>query len=171
MKILALDPGLAITGFAILEKKSNKIDLKEYGTITTFSGEKLENRIFKIYNSITTLLKQNIYHSVALEKIFFTKNVKTAAEVLQAKGAMIAAIGQAEIRQKEIQQEKINISHYSPTQIKKSIFGNGKATKLQVQFMVEKLLDFEKDSLRQDDAIDAIAIGICHLTMIRNYQN
>lgn len=158
MRILALDPGIAITGFAVLEKKASKIYLKEYGTITTAPSEKLEHRIFKIFDSIGILLNQGTINHAALEKIFFTKNIKTAAEVLQAKGAMIAAIGQ----------KKISVSHYSPTQIKKSICGNGKATKPEVQFMVEKLLGFDKDSLHQDDAVDAIAIGICHLS-ITNY--
>lgn len=161
MQILALDPGIAITGFSILEKSNSKITLKEYGTIKTFPYQSLEDRIFRVFDSIQNLLKEGVFHSVALEKIFFTKNIKTAAEVLQAKGAMVAAIGK----------KKLSIANYSPTQIKKTICGNGKADKKQVQFMVEKLLGFEQDSLHQDDAIDAIAIGICHLTVLGKQVN
>lgn len=161
MQILAFDPGIAITGFSILEKSNSKITLKEYGTIKTFPHQSLEDRIFRVFDSIENLLKERIFHSVALEKIFFTKNIKTAAEVLQAKGAMVAAIGK----------KKLSIANYSPTQIKKTICGNGKADKKQVQFMVEKLLGFEQGSLHQDDAIDAIAIGICHLTVLGKQVN
>ncbi len=151
MRILGIDPGLATVGYGVIEY-NGKIELLDYGTITTAAGIPLPERLDMLYSSMTTLVNAWSPESVAFEKLFFAKNVKTGIDVAQARGVLVAAaykfVGG-------------RIFEYTPLQVKQAVVGFGRAEKLQVQEMVKRLLNL-KVIPKPDDAADACAIAITH---------
>ena len=149
MIILGIDPGTAKIGFGAIKKKKN-LELIEYGCITTSkdlsTAERLE-KLFKELSSLITRLKPDI---VAVEEIFFFKNLKTAITVSQARGVILLSA----------QKKKAQIEEYTPLQVKQAVACYGRADKAQVQKMVKTLLNLEEIP-RPDDAADALAIAIC----------
>lgn len=151
MIILGIDPGTAITGYGVIEMKGNKFQHLAYGAIKTDSDKKLEYRLEKIYHQAEELI--NIYKpaQMAIEELFFNKNVKTALSVGHARGViMLAAI-----------QNGLEIAHYTPLQVKQSVVGYGRAEKEQVQYMVKNILNLPQIP-KPDDVADALAVAICH---------
>jgi len=149
MIILGIDPGTAIIGFGAIKKKKN-LELIEYGCIKTSkdlsTAERLE-KLNKELNSLILRLKPDI---VAVEDIFFFKNLKTAIKVSQARGVILLSA----------QKKKINIEEYTPLQVKQAVACYGRADKAQIQKMVKTLLNL-KEIPKPDDAADALAIAIC----------
>jgi crossover junction endodeoxyribonuclease RuvC len=154
MIILGIDPGLATTGYGVIESQGSKIKLIDFGIITTPSDKSLPERLEMIASTFKTLLSKHTVDEVAIEELFFNTNAKTAMAVAQARGIYLL-ISQA---------SRIPIASYSPPQIKSGISGYGQASKSQVQFMVKKLLNLETTP-KPDDAADALAIAICHNNM------
>lgn len=154
--VVGIDPGLAITGYGIISVDSSKATpvVLEYGTVRTLAGNTLGERLDLLYSGISDLLTK--YQPVVggCEKIFFSKNVKTAIDVSQARGVIILAL----------QQHIAKVFELTPTQIKQTITGYGSATKSQVQYMVQQHLKL-KDLPTQDDAADALAIAIAVSTL------
>lgn len=151
MKILGVDPGTAITGFACLEYSDGVFKLHEYGCIRTKSTVELPKRIWEIYLGITRLLDSYQPDIVAIERQFFNRNVTNALHVGHASGVILLAAAE----------RSLPVKMYTPLQVKQSIAGYGKATKKQVQYMVKNLLNLKK-APAPDDAADAIAVAICH---------
>lgn len=148
---MGIDPGTAITGYGLLEvEDSFSPRLIDCGCIRTSKREKVPERLATIYWTISKIISKYDPQEVAIEEIFFSKNVKTALSVGQARGVIIlAAYG-----------EEREIFEYTPLQIKQVITGYGRAKKEQVKYMVEKFLHLDQ-SYSPDDITDAIAVALC----------
>lgn len=152
MLVLGIDPGTAITGYGLVKGEGDDLTLVAYGAITTSSDWPLPERLQHIYRELTALVEDRQPTAVAVEELFFSKNVRTALSVGQARGVALLAAANA----------GLPIHEYTPLQVKQAIAGYGQATKDQVQQMVRMLLGL--DSVPQpDDAADAIAVAICHI--------
>jgi crossover junction endodeoxyribonuclease RuvC len=152
MLVLGIDPGTAITGYGLVKGEDDDLTLVAYGAITTSSDQPLPERLQRIYEELTALIEERQPAAVAVEELFFSKNVRTALSVGQARGVVLLAAANA----------GLPIHEYTPLQVKQAITGYGRATKDQVQQMVRMLLAL--DSVPQpDDAADAIAVAICHI--------
>lgn len=156
MIILGIDPGTATTGYGIVEKRNKRIRCIDYGCIETspiLSDSKRLNIISKELKKIIKLFQPNV---MAIENVFFFKNLKTAFPVSQAKGVIMLTA----------EQKKISVYEYTPLQIKMAVTGYGKAQKKQVQNMTQVLFNL-KEKPKPDDAADALAVAFCHATVSR----
>ena len=152
MLVLGIDPGTAITGYGLVKGEGDDLTLVAYGAITTSSDWPLPERLQRIYRELTAVIEDQQPTAVAVEELFFSKNVRTALSVGQARGVALLAAANA----------GLPIHEYTPLQVKQAIAGYGRATKDQVQRMVKMLLAL--DCVPQpDDAADAIAVAICHI--------
>ena len=151
MRILGIDPGIAIVGYGIIEYKNNKFKVIDYGAIFTPASISTTKRLEKIYKGIDILIKNYNIDEVGIEELFFNKNVKTAITVAQARGVILLACSHNDKP----------IYEYTPLQVKQGVVGYGRAKKLQVQQMVEIILNL-KEIPKPDDVADALAIAICH---------
>jgi crossover junction endodeoxyribonuclease RuvC len=152
MLVLGIDPGTAITGYGLVKGEGDDLTLVAYGAITTSSDWPLPERLQRVYQELTALIEDQQPTAAAVEELFFSKNVRTALSVGQARGVALLAAANA----------GLPIHEYTPLQVKQAIAGYGRATKDQVQQMVKMLLAL--DSVPQpDDAADAIAVAICHI--------
>ncbi len=153
MLVIGIDPGTAITGFGIIrEDDDGNLIAVDYGVITTSSKLPMPDRLSIIYDELNAVIKKHSPQTSAVEKIFFSKNVKTAISVGQARGVVLLSLAQA----------GVDISNYTPNEIKQAVTGYGGADKRQIQEMVKILLDLEEIP-KPDDAADALAVAICHL--------
>ena len=152
MLVLGIDPGTAITGYGLVKGEDDDLTLVAYGAITTSSDWPLPERLQRIYRELKAVIEDQQPTAVAVEELFFSKNVRTALSVGQARGVALLAAANA----------GLHVHEYTPLQVKQAITGYGRATKDQVQQMVRMLLAL--DSVPQpDDAADAIAVAICHI--------
>jgi crossover junction endodeoxyribonuclease RuvC len=147
---MGIDPGYAIVGFGIVDYKNNKFDLLSYGAITTEAKTDFSDRLIRIYEGVDSLIKKYRPDAIAIERLYFTTNQKTAIDVAQARGVILLAA----------RQNLINVSEYTPLQVKGAVVGYGKAEKKQVMEMTRVMLGL-KDYPKPDDAADALAIAIC----------
>lgn len=153
MLVLGIDPGIAITGYGLIQT-GDRSDYQciDYGVIRTESGVPDPDRLAILFKELKDLLRQYQVDSSAVEKLFFQKNVRTAFSVGQARGVTLLALAQS----------KLPISEYTPNEIKQTVCGYGNAGKAQVQRMVQALLHLA-DLPKPDDAADALAVAICHI--------
>lgn len=151
LRILGIDPGLATIGYALVDKETNHFDVLEYGIIKTSADKDDIERLKIIHHNIEELIKEFRPEEMAVEELFFNKNVKTAIAVGQARGVILLAGAQAGIK----------VAEYTPLQIKQAVVGYGRADKRQVQQMVKSLLNLA-ELPKPDDAADALAVSICH---------
>lgn len=151
MKILGVDPGTAITGYACLEHSPLGFKLITYGCIRTDSSLSIDKRIARIFEEFSGILDALNPDVVAVERQFFNRNVTNAILVGHASGVIMLAAAQ----------RNIPVKMYTPLQVKQAIAGYGKAEKKQIQYMVKSLLKLKRNP-RPDDAADAIAVAICH---------
>lgn len=151
MHILGLDPGLATTGYGIIDAQLGASKMITCGAIRTKADVPLAERLVVIYDQITFLL--NTYHpeEAAVEQLFFNKNATSALTVGQARGVSLLCLSQ----------HQLTVHEYTPLQVKLSLTGNGRADKSQVGFMVKALLNL-REVPRPDDVADALAVAICH---------
>ncbi|MBN1331597.1 crossover junction endodeoxyribonuclease RuvC [Candidatus Dojkabacteria bacterium] len=159
MRVLGIDPGTAITGWAILENDlgmKNNIKCIDYGVITTPAGLEMPLRLKDLYHELIEIIDKYKPESAAIEELFFFKNQKTVIKVGQARGVVIVALANAGLQ----------IFDYTPLQVKQAVTGYGRAEKKQIQEMV-RLITNLKEIPKPDDAADAIAVGICHLNSVR----
>lgn len=151
MRILGIDPGIAIVGFGFIDKQGSKCVPVQYGCIQTHKDTPEPERLLHVYEDICMLIDKYKPDAVALEKLFFNRNVTTAMSVSQARGVLVlAAI-----------QRGLPIGEYTPMQVKQAIVGYGKAEKKQVQEMTRIFLKLQAVP-KPDDVADALAIAICH---------
>ena len=151
MIILGIDPGTATTGFGIIRVVGNSIKPVDYGIISTPTGVPMEQRLVMIYEQINQIIQTWKPEQVAIEELFFNKNITTGITVGQARGVLLLACAQ----------NGLEVHEYTPLQVKQALVGNGRAEKKQVQFMVKTFLGL-RDVPKPDDAADALAIAICH---------
>jgi crossover junction endodeoxyribonuclease RuvC len=152
MRILGIDPGVAITGYSIIEEENNQYTCLDSGCIRTKSNVDSALRLEIIYEAVTDLINQYAPAALSIEKIFFSKNVRTAFQVGEARGVVILAATR----------KNLQIHQYTPLQIKQAVAGYGKAEKIQVQNMVKILLQLANIPSVDDEA-DAMAVALCHL--------
>lgn len=159
MIILGIDPGTAIIGFGIIEKeaKNQKLKLIEYGCIKTSSSLSTAERLKILNEELILLIKKHKPDIVAVEDLFFFKNLKTAIKVSQARGVILLTACNADVP----------VEEYTPLQIKQAVACYGRAEKSQVQKMVKTLLNL-KEIPRPDDAADALAVAICCAHSLRS---
>ncbi len=151
MKILGIDPGLAIVGFGLIEINGNHHKALDYGKITTDSKTPFPKRIQQIYTDMMTILDAYQPDIVAVEELFFSKNVTTGIQVGHARGVILLAAQQAGCK----------LYEYTPMQVKQAVTGYGSADKKQVQQMVKILLNLDEVP-KPDDVADALAVAITH---------
>lgn len=151
MRIIGIDPGYAIVGFGIIEYDNGKFKTVDYGAITTPAGIDFNRRLEIIYADMCRILDAYKPESLAIEKLYFQNNQKTAIDVAEARGViLLSAI-----------QRNILIREYTPLEVKKSITGYGQAVKKQVQEMTKRVLHLPAIP-KPDDTADALAIAVCH---------
>lgn len=154
---LGIDPGTATTGFGLVRSLSDgSLEMVEYGTILTPAGEPAHQRLAMLYHRLKEILLLRRPDSVAVEKLFFQRNISTAIAVGQARGVILLAIAEA----------GLDVFEYTPNEVKQAVAGYGSAQKLQVQEMVRTLLVLPEIP-KPDDAADALAIAITHLNTKR----
>ena len=150
MRILGIDPGTARLGYAIVEVDGNPIAL-DYGIVETTSTADMAHRLLDVHDSLQQLISEFRPQVMAVEQLFFARNVTTAMTVGQARGVAMLAAAQAQIA----------VVEYTPAEVKQAVAGYGKADKHQIQQMVQVLLNLEHPPT-PDDAADALAIALCH---------
>ncbi|MXZ22232.1 MAG: crossover junction endodeoxyribonuclease RuvC [Caldilineaceae bacterium SB0665_bin_25] len=151
--VLGIDPGTASTGYGVvLETVTGDYELLTCGVIHTSPGQPMHLRLRKIFLDIQELIRKFQPHEVAVEELFFGRNVTTAITVGQARGAALLAAALADLP----------LIEYTPATIKQALTGYGNADKYQMQAMVRHLLDLE-ETPHPDDAADGVAIALCHL--------
>ena len=151
MVILGIDPGVATIGFGIIRAERGKNTLIQYGVITTPPGIPLSERLLQISNDMEQLLETFKPDEMAVEELFFTKNITTGISVAHGRGVILLAA----------EKMGVPVFEYTPMQVKQSVVGYGKAEKKQVMLMTQRLLNM-KEIPRPDDAADALALAICH---------
>lgn len=147
---LGIDPGLADTGFGIVEKKDGKLSMVDYGSIRTPADMANEQRLAIIQETLQKIIATYSPTLIGVEKLFFCKNITTAIAVGQARGVVLLTAYQA----------GLTLVEFTPLQIKSAVTGYGQATKQQMQQMVKTILKL-KQTPQPDDAADALGIAIC----------
>jgi len=156
VRVLGIDPGLAITGYAIVDEDGSDLQLITTGVIRTPAKTPAPERLRIIHQELSTLISEHQPEASGVEELFFSRNVKTAMSVGQARGVILLTLANA----------GLPIAEYTPMQVKEAITGYGNADKRQVQEMVRMLLNLS-DVPRPDDAADAVAVAICYLHRAR----
>ena len=149
MRIIGIDPGYAIVGYAILDFLNNKRILVDCGVIDTPSGVDFSNRLMKIYDKLNEILEKFQPDCASVENLFFQNNQKTAINVAQARGVIILSL----------KKNNVEIFEFTPLQAKSAITGFGRATKSQMIAMTQRLLNL-KSPIKPDDAADACALAL-----------
>jgi crossover junction endodeoxyribonuclease RuvC len=154
MKVLAIDPGYGRCGVAIVEKNNGREVLLYSDCIETSSKDAFPDRLAAIASAVEEVLALHAPDCMALEKLFFTNNQKTAMHVAEVRGALLQIAGHNDLP----------VFEYGPGQIKGAATGSGRADKQQIAKMLHALMKIEK-KIRYDDEYDAIAIGVAHLAL------
>ncbi|GAB4273248.1 MAG: crossover junction endodeoxyribonuclease RuvC [Coriobacteriia bacterium] len=149
--VMGIDPGLANTGWALIECEGSRYRVRSYGCIKTEPGLPLPDRLDAIHSRVRELVEVERPDECAVENVYFSKNVKTAFSTGQARGVAILATAGA----------GIPVEEYGPGEVKLAVTGNGSAEKSQVAFMVQRLLGIS-ELPKPDHAADALAVAICH---------
>lgn len=150
MVILGIDPGTATTGYGLIEKNSDVISHLKHGIISTKPQTNAGPRLLQIFQELQRLIKKSQPDLIAVEKLFFFKNLKTALPVSEARGVILLSAAQ----------QKKPVIELTPLQVKMGICGYGRADKKQVQKMVREILKLKKIP-KPDDAADALAVALC----------
>ena len=161
MKILGIDPGIGICGFGLVEISAggNKKAL-DFGAVTTKVDAPLPSRLLELYESLTQVFEECKPEMVAVEKLFFAKNITTGIAVAEARGIVLLVA----------EQHKVPVYEYTPNEIKKTLTGYGAAPKSQIQEMVKMELGLSAKP-KPDDAADALAVAITCGFLYRSGKN
>ena len=151
-----MDPGLGITGFSILESRKSQLRLAAYGTIKPKPKDSLPKSLNYLFEEVNKILDKFSQDVLAVEDAFYSKNVKSAMILGQARGSIILSAAQADIP----------VFEFAPRKVKMSVCGNGAASKEQVSYMVTKILKL-KEPPKPLDVSDAMAVGICYINQAR----
>ena len=151
MRILGIDPGIAIVGFGLIESDRGAMRMLQYGAVTTEAGLPLATRLVQIEDDMCALIQQLRPDEIAIEELFFSKNITTGIAVAHGRGVVLCTA----------ERLGVPIFEYTPMQVKQAVVGYGLAEKRQVMDMTKRLLKL-KAVPKPDDAADALAIAICH---------
>ncbi len=151
MVVMGIDPGVASTGFGVVRVTGGKMSAVDGGVIEAPGGEPAEGRLVRIHEALAELLTRHEPVAVALEDVYFGKNVRSAISVGQSRGVVLLAAGQ----------RGVPCFDYTPQAVKMAVCGSGSAAKKQVQRMVGTLLGLPRPP-ESDHAADALAVAICH---------
>jgi len=157
--ILGIDPGLANTGWGIVQQTGSRLSCVAYGCITTPTSMPLEQRLAKIHEQIGAVSEHYRPSCVGIETVWFGQNITAAFATGQARGAALVACANAGLK----------VGEFTPRQIKLAVVGTGTAEKAQVQYMVKQLLNLEVVP-KPDHAADALAAAICYTTHVGRQQ-
>src|SRR3954452_14314159 len=152
MIVLGIDPGLANTGYGVVQRRGSRYVALDGGVVTTPAGQADERRLATLHTEIEGLLARHAPDAVALEDLFFGANAASALKVGQARGVVLLAAGRA----------GLPCASYTPQQVKQAVCGSGRAGKEQVARMVCTMLGLAPDAVLPDHATDALAVGVCH---------
>jgi crossover junction endodeoxyribonuclease RuvC len=148
--VLGIDPGTAMTGYGLVERTGSRLRAVDYGCLETPAGMPLPERLLLIQDGLVDLIESHRPDLVAVERLFFNKNVQTAFAVGQARGVALLTAARY----------GLPVHEYGPHEVKLAVTGHGRAEKIQVQRMVQVVLGLATLP-RPDDAADALAIAIC----------
>ena len=151
MRILGIDPGFAIVGWAIIDSERGNLYPVAYGAITTPAHTGFESRLLMIKKDLELVIDKYSPTEMAIEELFFNTNITTGIAVAEARGVILCTA----------YEKGLKISEYTPLQVKQAVVGYGKAEKQQVIAMVTSILKLKKPP-KPDDTADAVAIAICH---------
>lgn len=151
MLVLGVDPGSTNTGYGLVEKKNNNITHIHSGCISSPGKLPFYDRIYNIFQASVEIMNRFRPHEMAIEDVFYAKNIKSSLKLGHARGAVLIAAVQCSVR----------IFEYTPLEIKKSVVGYGRASKEQVRFMVQTILKIK--NVPNFDTSDALATAICHI--------
>jgi len=151
MKILGIDPGTQVAGYGLIETKGSRIGVIEYGSFKTDKKQNFPQRLKFIHSGIMDIILKYQPDQMAIEEVFYGKNIKSAIKIGEGRGIVFLCAALA----------NIPITEYAATVIKKAVVGNGNAHKNQVQEMVKIILELPEIP-EPEDASDALAIAICH---------
>ena len=157
MKILGIDPGMAIVGYGLVECEDDDVRLISSGSIQTKKNTREASRLLEIYNDMETIIEKYKPDAVAIEKLFFFRNRTTVMPVAHARGVIMLVL----------EKHNIPIFEYTPMEVKQVLTGYGRAEKKEVQQMVEISVVNKEKLPKLDDTVDAIAIAICHNRTVR----
>ena len=150
MKIIGVDPGTVKTGWGVIESGESATAVLGYGVVEAGKRTVLPLRLEEIYKGLKKLCRQFRPRIMVTEDIFFSKNVKSAIRIGEVRGVIILLAAQSNLR----------VHTYSPATIKHSVTGSGRASKVQIQEMVKRILHLKE--LPPEDASDALAMALCH---------
>lgn len=151
MRILGVDPGTWKTGVGIIEARGNRYSLLHFEVILLSKNSVLPDRLRRIYQSLTEIMRIYEPSVLALENVFYGRDVRAMVKIGEARAcAMLAA-----------SERSLEVVEYPPAKVKQAVSGNGRASKEQIQQMVKQLLNLEKPP--PPDGADALAVAICHL--------
>jgi len=156
MKILGVDPGLAVTGYGLIEENRGKLNLITYSAIHTHPHQEIQERLRHIYDKFDEVFEEHRPDACAVETLFFAKNPKSVFQVGQARGVIILCASLYDVP----------VSEYSPLEVKQAVVGYGRAAKSQIQYMTRALLAL-RQTPRPADAADALAVAICHANSMK----
>lgn len=158
MIVLGIDPGLANTGWGVIETRGSLARARAYGCIHTEADEPLHERLGRICNELSEAIGRYEPASVAIEDIFFGQNTRSAILTAHARGAALVACSQC----------GVEVASYTPMQIKQAVVGTGAADKRQVTYMVRNVLALDHDP-KPDHCADALAAAVCHANLSRTF--
>lgn len=157
MIVIGIDPGLARVGYGVIAVNNRNPAPVCYGCIeTSGKDQNTSGRLLHIYTELAVLIEKYPPAEIAIEKLFFTKNITSAMSVSEARGVILLLA----------EQKKIPVTEYTPNQVKQAITGSGRADKRQMQDMIMRLLHLS-EMPRPDDAADALSIALCHIHIMR----
>ena len=151
MITIGIDPGTALLGFGVI-RSNDESELLDYGVVETGSSSPMPARLNHLYDTVRKLIERYQPDVLAIEQLFFARNVTTAIAVGQARGVVLLAAAQ----------HGVPVVEYSPSEVKQAVVGYGKADKAQMQEMVRIILNLDA-APQPDDAADALAVALCHV--------
>jgi crossover junction endodeoxyribonuclease RuvC len=155
LRVLGIDPGIHITGYAVVEKQKSSLKHVMHGEIKMARGSSLSSRLSIIYDNLLEVINQSSPDAIAVEDVFYGKNIKSLIRQGETRGVVILAGAR----------RFIPVYEYSPLEVKKAVVGYGRAEKHQIQNMVKAILNLS--DLPPADGADALAIAICHLNSLK----
>ncbi len=153
-RVLGIDPGLARLGWAIIDIERSQPTLVGCGCLETSATEKIAARLLVLHQRLNSIILEYAPTQMAIETLLFTKNISTGMAVSQARGAVLLSAAE----------NKLSIEEFSPTAVKSSITGDGRADKRQMGKMIQLLLGLQRLP-KHDDTTDAIGVALCGATM------
>jgi crossover junction endodeoxyribonuclease RuvC len=155
LRVLGIDPGNHITGYGVIEKQRSSLHHVMHGEIKMAKAASRSSRMLMIYDNLQEVISRSSPDVIAIEDIFYGKNIKSLIRQGEARGVVILACSH----------KNIPIYEYTPLEIKKAVVGYGRAEKKQVQTMVKAILHLSE--LPRVDAADALAVAICHVNFLK----